>query len=149
MTSVLAALYTDRKMIVYEKDAACVEAAWDRVKEVARKVTNKAKAPLGKVADGLYRKKLAKVKSGKRPLSDIDDESYEYSYDKILASHSVLRDPNFVAPDGASSYTVEAACEFYGVGIEHVSDEIGEGLFAKRDFGSAEFVVNIIGKFVR
>ena len=61
MTSVLAALYTDRKMIVYERDTNCVKAAWGRIEKVAMKVTNSAAAPLGKVAEPLFNKKVKKA----------------------------------------------------------------------------------------
>jgi hypothetical protein len=143
MTSVIAALYTDRKMIVYEKDKDCVKAALDRLGEVAMKLTNSARAPLGKVAEGLYKKRAKTGKlNGRLPP---DEESYEWTYSQILAHHAVLTDPN-IAP---ASYTLDAACDYYGVSVRHVSDKIGRGLFATRDFEGAVHVLNIIGKFVR
>ena len=151
MTSVLAALYTDRKMIVYERDTNCVKAAWGRIEKVAMKVTNSAAAPLGKVAEPLFNKKVKKA-LGKGPRLPPDDEAYEWTYSHILAKHSELTDPNFmnlVGPDGSTPYSLQAACDLYGVEIRPVSDKIGRGLFAKRDFAGGEHVVNIIGKFVR
>ena len=77
LSSVIAALYTDNRVLVFEKDVDCANLAWDRVITTACKLTARTRVPIGQ-----SREAMAKL-SAKKARKDNDD-LFEYSYTKMM-----------------------------------------------------------------
>ena len=141
MASVLAAMHTDNKVIVFEKDKKCAKIAIDRIYREAMKLTHKAGAQLGEIKPAMLERRA-------RTKTKAESELLEWSYSKMI-SHSDLwlTDPRFPPP---AVYDVAAAAALYGVEIKQVqTHEIGEGLFALKGFEADSCVVPVLGRWVR
>ena len=77
LSSVIAALYTDNRVLVFEKDVDCANLAWDRVITTACKLTARTRVPIGQ-----SREAMAKL-SAKKARKDNDD-LFEYSYKRMM-----------------------------------------------------------------
>ena len=77
LSSVIAALYTDNRVLVFEKDVDCANLAWERVITTACKLTARTRVPIGQ-----SRKAMGKL-SAKKARKDNDD-LFEYSYTKMM-----------------------------------------------------------------
>jgi hypothetical protein len=140
--SVLAAMHTDNKVVIFEEDKKCAKIAKDRVLVEAMKITNKAGAPLGEIKSAMKEKR-------NRRRTKAEDELLEYSYGKMVSPecNCGLTDPRFPPP---AVYNVDKAAASYGVEIKEVKTHaIGKGLFAAKEFLANSFVVPVLGRWVR
>lgn len=77
LSSVIAALYTDNRVLAFEKDADCANLAWERVVTTACKVTTRTRLPLGQCREAM-------TKLGAKKARKDHDDLFEYSYTKMM-----------------------------------------------------------------
>jgi hypothetical protein len=77
LSSVIAALYTDNRVLVFEKDVDCAGLAWDRVIKTACKVTARTRVPIGHSRGALAKMTAKKAKKD-------NDDLFEYSYKRMM-----------------------------------------------------------------
>ena len=77
LSSVIAALYTDNRVLVFEKDVDCANLAWERVITTACKVTTRTRLPLGQCREAM-------TKLGAKKARQDHDDLFEYSYTKMM-----------------------------------------------------------------